>query len=385
MFEFATAQRIIFGLGSREQLPAVVAGFGRRLLLVTGSSGTRAEDLKDQLVRSGCQVEPFLIGREPTVQDVQGGVSLARTQDCELVLGLGGGSAMDAAKAIAALVRAPGDLLDYLEVVGRGQALPAAGIPCIAVPTTAGTGAEVTRNAVIDVPEHSTKVSLRGASVLPRVALVDPELMLSVPSNITAFTGFDALTQVIEPFLSTRANAITDALAKEGIGLASAALRRACDDGADKKAREDMAMVSLLGGLCLTNAGLGAVHGLAGPIGGMCQAPHGAVCAALLANTMAANLKAVQGEERANRDGLLGRFREVGRLLTKRPDATAEDAIHWLGELTLELRIPRLGSYGLTRNQVGSVVASALRASSMQYNPVRLSASALEVILEQSL
>lgn len=385
MFEFITSSRVLFGSGCIAKLPDVVLGFGRRVLLVTGSNVERGEFVRALLATAGCAVSVFRVSREPMVTDIQQGVSLCRTWGADVVVGFGGGSALDSAKAIAAVSTNPGELIDYLEVVGRGQSLSVPGLPCIAVPTTAGTGAEVTRNAVIDVPEQSTKVSLRGSFVLARVALIDPKLTLSAPPSVTAATGFDALTQVIEPFLSNRHNPLVDALAKEGVRLAAKALPRVYANGADLAAREDMALVSLLGGFSLTNAGLGAVHGLAGPLGGLFQAPHGALCAALLAPTLSGNLKALNSGTDANSTEQWGRYRELGRILTSRDDATADDAIGFVTELTGQLNIPKLSSYGVTTSHFESIIERALRASSMQYNSVKLSAEDLTAILSAAL
>jgi alcohol dehydrogenase class IV len=387
LFEFITSSRVLFGSGCIAKLPEVVLGFGRRVLLVTGSNVERGEFVQALLATAGCAVCVFRVSREPKVTDIQQGVSLCRTWGADVVVGFGGGSALDSAKAIAVVSTNPGELVDYLElkVVGHVQSLSVPGLPCIAVPTTAGTGAEVTRNAVIDVPEQSTKVSLRGSFVLARVALIDPKLTLSLPPSVTAATGFDALTQVIEPFLSNRHNPLVDALAKEGVRLAAKALPRVYANGADLAAREDMALVSLLGGFSLTNAGLGAVHGLAGPLGGLFRAPHGALCAALLAPTLSGNLKVLNSRADANSTEQWGRYRELGRILTSRDDATAEDAIGFVTELTEQLNIPKLSSYGVTTSHFESIIERALRASSMQYNSVKLSAEDLTAILSAAL
>ena len=218
---------------------------------------------------------------------VRQGVELARREQCDLVIAFGGGSAIDAGKAIAALLANGGELTDYLEVIGKGQPLRHPSVPFIAVPTTAGTGSEVTRNAVLASAEHQVKVSMRSPLMLPRLAVVDPELTLELPPAVTASTGLDALTQLIEPYVSIRANPLTDGFCLEGLRRVSRSLRRAYHAGRDITAREDMSLASLLGGLALANAGLGVVHGFAAPVGGMFHAPHGAICAALLPHGMA--------------------------------------------------------------------------------------------------
>jgi alcohol dehydrogenase class IV len=382
VFEFATAATILFGEGVVDQLPDVVGRFGRRVLVVAGAAPERVAAAVDMLERGGSDVAWVRVHHEPTVEQVEAGLVAARQHSADVVLAIGGGSVLDTAKAVAAVATNPGNLLDYLEVVGRGLPLHCPGIPCIAVPTTSGTGAEVTRNAVIDVPRHATKVSLRGANLLPRVALLDPRLTLSVPADITASTGFDALTQVIEPYVSNRHNPMTDALATAGIELAARALRRAYHQGDDIAARSDMAMVSLWGGMCLANARLGAVHGLAGPIGGMFHAPHGAICAALLGPVMRANAAACSRQQTG--EATLWRYAEIARLVTGDGSATVEAGISWVERLANELGIRSLGQLGVTSGSFGDIVERAMRASSMQGNPVRLEPAELSAILESA-
>ncbi|HXT39521.1 MAG TPA: iron-containing alcohol dehydrogenase, partial [Candidatus Angelobacter sp.] len=324
-FEFASATRIIFGAGALREISAIARSFGMCALVVTGRSIDRAQLLLDMLESAGLLPSVFPIEGEPAIDSIVRGVRCAKEKRCDLVIGFGGGSAVDAGKAIAALMTNDGDVLDYLEVIGRGRTLINPPAPFIAIPTTAGTGAEVTRNAVLASPEHRVKVSLRSPLMLPRVALVDPELTYNLPPAITASTGLDALTQLIEPYVSCRANPLTDAICTEGIRRAARSLRHAFDNGADKAAREDMALASLFGGLALANAGLGAVHGFAASIGGMFPAPHGAVCAALLPHVMQANLIALH--ERDPRAEAVRRYVEVARLLTGSERAGAAEGI----------------------------------------------------------
>ncbi|MGH9590516.1 MAG: iron-containing alcohol dehydrogenase, partial [Terracidiphilus sp.] len=271
-FEFATATRIVFGEGTAATLPELVRGFGARPLVVTGASAARAASLTAALPS-----ETFAVAGEPTVDLVREGALLARNAGCDVIVSIGGGSAIDAGKAIAILATNGSEPLEFLEVVGKGRALTIPPLPYIAVPTTAGTGSEVTRNAVLASTQHSLKASLRSPLMLARVALVDPELTYAMPPTITAYTGLDALTQLIEPYVSARANPLADAICLEGIPRVARALRRAFHDGADREARREMALASLFGGLALANAGLGVVHGFAAPLGGSFHAPHGAL------------------------------------------------------------------------------------------------------------
>ena len=338
-FEFAAPARIVFGEGTLRQAGAIVAGLGVRALVVEGK-GDRARTLLELLSESGVDATRLRVPGEPTTTLVEGGVSEARRAGCDVVVALGGGSVIDAAKAIAALLTNPGELLDYLEVVGRGRPLAARAAPLVAIPTTAGTGAEVTRNAVLMVEEEGVKVSLRSPLMLPAVALVDPELTYSLPPAITASTGLDALTQCIEPFVTPQASPLTDALAREGMARAAGALARAVRDGGDVDARRDMALASLCGGLALANAKLGAVHGFAAPLGGMFPVPHGVACARLLPLVVEANVRALR--ERDASSPALARYDEVARILTGRPAARAEDGAAWLRALGAELEIPPL-------------------------------------------
>jgi len=311
------------------------------------------------------------------------GVQHAREAGCDMVIGIGGGSAIDAGKAIAGLLTNPGDLFEYLEVIGRGRAISEPAAPLIAIPTTAGTGAEVTRNAVIISPQHRVKVSMRSPLMLPRVAIVDPELTYSVPPAITASTGLDALTQVLEPYVSSRANAMIDPLVRDGMARAARSLRRAYEHGDDPDAREDMALVSLFGGLALANAGLGAVHGFAAPLGGMLRAPHGAICARLLPFVMEVNIRALRARQPDHY--ALPRYDEIARILTGNPQAQAADGIAWVHALCQALEIPPLSTYGLTRDDIPRVVERGAAASSMKGNPIPLTPEEMTEILTRAL
>ena len=382
-FEFATATRIIFGAGVLREIGALAKGFGRRALIVTGRDTRRAEPLKALLGEQGVDTVTFPVSGEPEVQTVKQGLGLAREQECDLIIGFGGGSALDAGKAIAAMLTNDGEPLDYLEVIGRGNTLTKPSAPFIAIPTTAGTGSEVTPNAVLASPEHRVKVSLRSAVMLPKVALVDPEMTYDLPPATTASTGLDALTQLIEPYTCSRTNPMTDALCVEGIRRAARSLRAAFEEGRNAAAREDMAVASLFGGLALANAGLGAVHGFAGPIGGMFPAPHGAVCAALLPHVLAANLHALR--QRQPESAALDRYQQIARLLTGAAGATADDGVRWVAELVTALQIPPLGKYGVKREHAAELSEKAAQASSMKPNPISLTREELVQILGQAL
>lgn len=379
-FEFATATRIVFGAGKLAELSSVVRGMGRHALVVSGARPEAAERVATLLQKVDVTATRFVVAGEPTVAWAEQGTKLAREAGCAFVVAIGGGSVIDAGKAIAAMLANAGELLDYVEVVGRGKALANPSRPFIAIPTTAGAGAEVTRNAVLASPEHRVKVSLRSALMLPTVALVDPELTYDLPPALTASTGLDALTQLIEPFTCNRTNPLTDAICREGLQRVGRSLRAVYHDGKNIVAREDMAVAGLFGGLALANAGLGAAHGFAASIGGMFTAPHGAVCAALLPHVMAMNIRAL-----GRVGSSIERYDEVARILTGNSLASAVDGGRWVGELVRELNIPKLRTYGIGVAPVAELVSKAAQASSMKANPVVLSSAELADILAAAL
>lgn len=377
-FEFATATRIIFGEGKSATLPELARTFGSRALVVTGASTGRAA-----VLISALSAETFTVPGEPTVDLVREGAKRAKESGRDVVISFGGGSAIDAGKAIAAIVTNGGEPLEFLEIVGKGRPLTASPLPFIAVPTTAGTGSEVTRNAVLGSPDHGVKASLRSPLMLPRVALVDPELSYGLSPAITASTGLDALTQLIEPYVSSRANPMTDALCLEGIQRVARGLRRAYHNGADIEARRDMSIASLFGGLALANAGLGLVHGFAAPLGGGWKAPHGALCAAVLPHGIAANIAALRA--RSPQHPALERYSAIARLLTGRNNARAEDSIDWIRALSTELNIPSLRTWNITETDLPGIVEKAARASSMQANPLQLTSQELLAVVSAAM
>lgn len=381
-FEFATASQIIFGAGKLNELGKQIGEpSAKRLLLVCGYSSDAIPRVREMFSKFAVSVTEFQVHGEPTIDVIRDGIHAAH--DCDLVIGLGGGSVLDTGKAIAVLVTNPGDVLDYLEVIGSGRALVNAPLPYIAIPTTAGTGSEVTRNAVIESTEQNLKVSLRSALMLPQVALVDPELTYNLPPNITASSGLDALTQLIEPFVSIKANPMTDAICREGLSRAARSLRRAYENGADKEAREGMALASLFGGLALANAALGAAHGFAGPLGGMLHAPHGALCARFLPFVMGANLYALA--TRQPEHPAITRYTEIAQIFTGDKNASALDGVAWVHNLVSTLQIPPLSAYGMSKVDFPEAVEKTMKANSFKGNPIALNQEELITILEQAI
>ncbi|MDR9486135.1 MAG: iron-containing alcohol dehydrogenase [Sediminimonas sp.] len=379
-FSFLTAGEIRFGRGGAADAAARVATLGRRVLLVHGARAARADWLNSALRDAGCTVTALACPREPDLALIEAGVALGRDAGAEVVVALGGGAALDTGKAVAALIPADRPIMDHLEVVGQGLPLDHAPLPFVALPTTAGTGAEVTRNAVIDVPQARRKVSLRDPRMLPDLALVDPALTDDLPAAQTLASGLDAVTQVIEPYLSRRANLMTDALCRDAIPRGLRALCSVMADGTDAQARDDMAWISLCGGLALSNAGLGAVHGLAGPVGGMSHAPHGAVCGALLPGVLSANAgAAVPGSV------LDARLQEVRGWIAAALGCDAGDAFAALARWSSAQGLPRLGAMDVARADLPAIAAAAVGSSSMRANPVELTAETLQEILEHAM
>jgi alcohol dehydrogenase class IV len=380
-FEFSTAASILFGPGISRQVPGLAAKQGQHVFVVTDSQ-ERCQSILDGLSQLGLSVVIHFVDGEPDLDSVSMATRKAEKSDCQSIIGLGGGSTIDTGKAAAALMANPGNLLDYLEVVGAGRTLENPPIPYIAIPTTAGTGSEVTRNVVITVPEERLKVSLRSPFLLPRIAVIDPELTYSLPPSITATTGMDALTQLIEPFVCNSPTPLTDVLCRAGISRAARSLRKAFENGLDANAREEMALASLLGGMALANARLGAVHGMATPIGGVSGAPHGAVCARLLPLVMETNLHALRIREPDS--SYITRYDEIACLLTGYEKAGADAGVNWINELRQALDIHPLKEYGLNPEDFQAIVEQSQRASSMKGNPIKLTDEELTNILENA-
>jgi alcohol dehydrogenase class IV len=354
-FDFHNVPWIVFGVGSRSRLSALLPPNARVLLIYNGHA------------LDGAWTATIHQRGEPTVDQIDAALAIARDNNCDFVIGQGGGSAIDAAKAIAGLLANGGSASDYMEVVGKGKKITKPAVPWIAIPTTAGTGAEVTRNAVIGWPEKKFKASIRSELLLARVALIDPELAIDVPKEVTARSGMDALCQCIEAYVSSGANPMTDALAVKGVELAGRFLSRAYENGHDIEAREGMALAALFSGMALANAGLGAVHGFAAPLGANFPVPHGTVCGVLLPHVIA-----------ANRALGVAKYGDIDRAL-------GGDAAELTRRLVDDLNLPRLGSFGIAEADVRPMVDLAKRASSMRYNPVALDDDTLATIVRRSL
>jgi alcohol dehydrogenase class IV len=377
-FEFYGVGKIVFGRGTVSRAGELAAGLGRAALVI--HNGPAIDHLIDLLGATGVATTLRRQRGEPVVADVEAALGEARQRGCDSVIGVGGGSAIDVAKAVAGLLTNAGSVVDYLEVVGKGRKLTHPAAPWMAIPTTAGTGAEATRNAVIGFPQKRFKASIRSELLLARVALIDPELGRPAPPAVTASSGMDALCQLIESFTSTGASPMTDALALHGLHVAARCLPRAFHDGADLEAREGMALAALLSGITLTSAGLGAVHGLAAPLGANFPAPHGTLCAALLPHVIAANVRALRQAGETGTRGL-SRYATIGRQLPRSQTASDQNAIdaciRFTADLVRELNIPPVKQFGLRPSDVPAMVALAAKSSSTRFNPVVLSDDSL--------
>lgn len=381
-FQFATSTRIIFENDSFKKVPGLVAGLGNKVFIVTGKNKVLANQLSEWLNQINISSEIFSVHSEPTTADIENGTDLARQNSSKVIVGIGGGSVIDAGKAIAALVANKGELTDYLEIIGKGKKLEEAPLPYLAIPTTAGTGAEVTKNAVIKSIDHNVKVSLRSDLMFPAIAVIDPVLTLTMPPEITAYTGVDALTHLLETFVSCQANIFVDMLCREGMQRIASSIELAFFEGNNLEARENMSMASMLGGMALASVKLGAVHGFAGPMGGMFPIPHGAVCACLLPAVMEINIKAIKEKKLETQ---LLKFDEVARILTQNNFAKAEEGTIWVKEIVKKLKIPRLSYFQLSTNSFPELIEKAKNSSSMKGNPVVLNDDQLAEILNLSL
>ncbi len=382
-FEFATANRILFGNGALSRVAPLVQDMGSKALVVMGNSIQRVIPLLEQLKVRRIDYVTFSVPGEPTTELIDAALEKARAAEIDVIIGLGGGSVIDAGKAISALMTNPGNVMRYLEVIGDGKPLTQAPLPYIAIPSTAGTGTEVTKNAVLLSKQHRVKVSLRHNLMIPDVAVIDPQLTYSMPPEVTASTGLDALTQLIEPYVSNKANPLTDALCREGIQRAARSLPLVFKNGDNAAARQDMCLASLFGGLALANAKLGAVHGFAGPLGGLFDAPHGAICARLLPFVMQTNIQALQ--ERQPESPILERYLDIAKWVTNNPDAHLQDAVSWAFDLIEQLHIPSLSQYGMTADDIAVAVDKGKNASSMKGNPLPLTDKELQDILTQAI
>jgi alcohol dehydrogenase class IV len=382
-FEFSATPRIIFGPGTVNTIGELSNEFEKRVTIIFNGPESFTNKIVNLLDNREIACQVIKVEQEPNIDLINNFVKLVRRFSPHFLIGIGGGSAIDTSKVLAALLTNPGEILDYLEVVGLNKPLTTPSLPLIAIPTTAGTGSEVTRNAVLDIPKKKVKVSIRSPYLVPRIAIIDPDLTQTLPPLITAYTGLDALTQLIEPYTCNLPNPMTDALCIQGIKLVAQSLYQVYNNGNDIQAREDMSAASFFSGFALANARLGAVHGFAGPLGGELSAPHGAIVSALLPNAMEVNVSALY--EQSTDHPTLDRYRSIAKILTGDHNATIESGIKWIRDFCTHAKLLPLSSYGLTPDKFETILTLATKASSMKGNPITLSKNKLRIILERSM
>jgi len=384
LIEWILPRKILYGAGSVRAVGEIVEQWGRqKAFVVTGKTPERFSEIFSSLRDAEIPFEIFQVVREPTVEDAENALECARKWHAGIVVAIGGGSVLDVGKVVAGLLTNPGPLRDYLEVVGNAKPLTHPAVPFLAIPTTAGTGSEATRNAVLDVPDQRVKVSIRSPLLVPWAAILDPCLTFSLPSPQTVASGLDALTQLIEAFVCKRANSLTDAVCREGLALAFPSLPRAATNGRDEEARGAMMLAAFYSGVALANAGLGAVHGLAGPLGGFLHAPHGAICAALLVPVVRTNIRLLR--EREPQNPALARYAELARIAMRCDTADAGDLPQWLNAYVTSLGVSSLADFGLREVDIPVIAEKGQNSSSTKANPVALTKEDICEILREAL
>ncbi|MGF1686176.1 iron-containing alcohol dehydrogenase [Photobacterium japonica] len=379
MFQFMTSSRIIFGEGALINSLSSLNQFGYSVLLVTGKDGTRAEPVVSYLKQQGMRYQQVAIHGEPLIAMVEEMAAMGRKFRPDMVLGIGGGSVLDTGKALAALIPNQGSVYDYVEVVGRNVPLQAKPLPYIAVPTTAGTGSEVSKNAVLRSAQENVKVSLRCPEMLPDLSIIDPTLTYGMDPTMSGYCGMDAFAHLMEAYVCGDPNPLTDMVCEEGLRRLSGAIIAACEDD-DPRARSDMSFAALLGGMASANAKLGAAHGLASSLGGRLDAPHGLITAQLAPYVMHENVLAAREAGRAD---VLNRYRQLACILTGSTNAEISDGIQWTKRTLKRLNLPRVSEYGLCDMMFEEVAEDALLSNAIKGNPLPLNKERLLSILNQ--
>ncbi|WP_413113270.1 iron-containing alcohol dehydrogenase [Thaumasiovibrio sp. DFM-14] len=379
MFQFMTSNKVIFGEGALSQSLSMLGRYGYSVLLVTGKGGERAEPLINYMKQQGMRYQQVAVWGEPVIAMVEELAAMGRRFAPDMVVAVGGGSVMDVGKTLAAIIPNQGSVYDYLEVIGRNLPFKNAPLPCIAVPTNAGTGSEVTRNAVLKSAQENIKVNIRDESLLPDVAIIDPTLTYGMGRALSARSGLDAYTHLMEVYVCNAPNPFSDMVCEEGLRKLSGAIFLACEDD-DFRARADMAFASMLGGMARSNASLGAAHGLSAALGGRLSAPHGTITARLAPFVMAENIAVAK---QMGRNDVLNRYRRLAVLLTDNMQAKPQDAIEWTNNALNRLQIPSLQMYGLAYDMFDGIAEDALRSTAIKGNPLPLTNERLIHILEQ--
>ena len=378
-WDFNTPTQIIFGSGSITRLSEII-GANRHVLIVTGGNKPIKERIESLLPSNENRVDWISVEREPTIDFLLGVCDSYCDNPPDAIVAVGGGSVIDTGKVISSFVRRPNEIRDYAEVIGKGLPVDQTGLKMVAIPTTAGTGSEVTRNAVMTIPDSHVKVSLRGKGLYPSVAIVDPELTLSLPPGVTASTGMDALTQLIESLVSIKANPFSQVICRTGLSGIGYHLVDAYQDGQNITAREGMSYASLMSGIALANSGLGAVHGFAAVIGGMFGIAHGEICASMLPAVCSVNIDALMRTN--SHHPALQIYDECIQLIISKKKTNRLDLIEWLRELHGSIGIRSLSRLGVTSSSFPEIITRTKLSSSIKGNPIVLSDEDLLKILE---
>ncbi|KJY84790.1 alcohol dehydrogenase [Vibrio galatheae] len=379
MFQFMTSTRIVFGEGALQSSLSILNQFGYSVLLVTGRSKIRATPILNYLQQQNMRYQQVAVSGEPNITMIEEAAAVARKFKPEVVVAIGGGSVLDMGKALAAIIPNQGDVYDYVEVVGRNVPLKAKPIPFIAIPTTASTGAEVTRNAVLRSGQDQVKVSLRSPEMLADVAIVDPSLTYGTDTLTSGRGAMDAFTHLLEAYVCGDPNPLTDMICEEGFRRLSDSILLACLND-DYQARSDLSFAAMLGGMAITNAKLGAAHGLASALGGKLDAPHSIITARLIPHVMKENIDAAH---KVSRDDILSRYAKVAQILTGRVNACREDSILWVNMMLDKLVLPKLDQYGVCATSFDEVAQDALKSVAIKGNPLPLTKERLIYILQQ--
>ena len=379
MFQFMTSTRIVFGEGAMSDSLSLLNQFGYSVLLVTGQDQQRSQPLEQYFKQQGMRYQRLVIKGEPLIAMVEELAAMGRIFCPDMVIGIGGGSVLDVAKSLAALIPNQGCVYDYVDVVGRNVPLQVKSLPSIAIPTTAGTGAEVSKSAVLQSAQEQVKVNLSNVELFPDLAIIDPTLTYGMDAVLSGYCGMDAFTHLMEAYVCGEPNPLTDMICEEGLRRIAMSILPACKDD-HYPSRSNMAFAAMLGGMASSNVKLGAAHGLASALGGRLEAPHGLITARLSPYVMKENISVAT---ELGRSDVLARYRKVAVILTMNIDASVEEGVQWVEGMLTKLQLPLLSDYGLCNTMFEEVADDALRTSAIKGNPLPLNQERLMTILRQ--
>lgn len=379
MFEFMTPTKIIFGAGSLQHSLPLIRQIGYSILLVSGRNQQRAHEIVADFQQHHKRYQHVAVSSEPNITMIEETANLARRFKPDAVVAIGGGSVLDTGKALAAIIPNQGSVYDYVEVIGRNVPLKAKPLPFIAIPTTASTGSEVTKNAVLRSGQDKIKVSLRSADMMPDVAIIDPTLTYGTDLYLSGRGAMDAFTHLMEAYVCGVPNLLTDMVCEEGLSRITHSIIDGCVE--DKpQARRDLSFAAMLGGLALNNAKLGAAHGLASALGGKLAAPHSVITARLAPYVMHENIELARAYQKVE---ILQRYHRIAQILTDRCNVNLEDGVLWVNMILDRLQLPTLDHFGVCQTSFEEVVRDALQSNSIKGNPLPLTEERLMGILNQ--